>query len=209
MRHDFGPDYWDRHWDRDRGPGTAARQDPSPYLVRETSGLVPGTALDAGCGEGAEAVWLAARGWQVTAADIAAGALARAKARAAGLPAPARVDWVRADLTSWAPAAPFDLVVTCYAHSALPQLAFYQRIAGWVGPGGTLLIVGHLNSRQAAASDDEPPEHATVTAGDITAALDGSGWDIVTAGEYSREMAGPGGRAVVGRDAVVRAARHR
>jgi SAM-dependent methyltransferase len=145
----------------------------------------------------------------VTAADIAAGALARARARAARFPAPGRVDWVRTDLTSWAPAAPFDLVVTCYAHSALPQLAFYQRIADWVGPGGTLLIVGHLASHQAAVPEDEPPEHATVTAGDITAALGGAGWDIVTAREDSRTVTGPGGQPVIWQDAVVRATRRR
>ena len=145
----------------------------------------------------------------MTAADIAAGALARAKDRAARLPAPARVDWVRADLTSWAPAAPFDLVVTCYAHASLPQLAFYQRIADWVSPGGTLLIVGHLSSHGTGSSDDEPPEHATVTAGDITAALEGPGWDIVTAEEHARTVTGPGGPPAGWRDAVVRATRRR
>jgi SAM-dependent methyltransferase len=209
VRHDFSQDYWDRHWDHDRGPQSAAGPDPNPYLARETSGLVPGTALDAGCGEGAEALWLAARGWQVTAADIAAGALDRARDRAARLAAPGRVDWVRADLTSWAPATAFDLVLTCYAHAAMPQLAFYRRIAEWVAPGGTLLIIGHLTTHQPAVCDDEPPEHATVTAADITAALDGTEWDVVTAGEHARALAGPGGPAAGWRDAVVRATRRR
>jgi len=209
VSHDFGQDYWDRHWAQDRGPGTAAQHHPNPYLVREAGGLVPGTALDAGCGEGAEAIWLASRGWQVTAVDIAAGALARARARAARLPAPGRVQWVRADLTTWAPGARCDLVVTSYAHAAVPQLAFYERIAAWVSPGGTLLIVGHLPSRETAGPADEPPEHATVMADDITAALDGSVWEVVTAEEHSRAMTGPGGQAVTLRDTVVRATRRR
>jgi hypothetical protein len=68
--HDFDKDYWERHWDRRSGAGEDA---PHLHLARETNGLAPGTALDAGCGTGAEAVWLAARGWHVTGADIAAG----------------------------------------------------------------------------------------------------------------------------------------
>ena len=102
---------------------------------------MPGTALDAGCGEGAEALWLASRGWHVTAADIAAEALARAASRAAAqTPASGLVRWVEADLTTWAPETQFDLVTTNYAHPAMPQLAFYQRIAEWVAPGGTLCL---------------------------------------------------------------------
>ena len=80
--HAFDKDYWDQHWEHDR-PQAAATPPANPYLIRETSDLVPGTALDAGCGEGAEAIWLASRGWHVTAADIAAEALARAASRAA------------------------------------------------------------------------------------------------------------------------------
>jgi hypothetical protein len=57
-----------------------------------------------------------------------------------------QVRWVEADLTAWSPDTQYDLVTTHYAHPAMPQLAFYKRISAWVAPGGTLLIVGHLNA---------------------------------------------------------------
>ncbi len=142
MTHDFDTGYWQTHW-REQGATTgAASMPPNPHLVAEIGGATPGSALDAGCGEGAEAGWLADQGWQVTGADISAEVLARA-ARQAG---PSRsVRWVEADLSVWTPDQRFDLVTTHYAHSVLPQLAFYRRLSGWVAPGGTLFIVGHLD----------------------------------------------------------------
>ena len=84
MTHSFDKDYWERHWEQahDAAPEDAGRSAPNPHLIRETSGLAPGTALDAGCGTGAEATWLAAHGWQVTGADISGAALAQAAERA-------------------------------------------------------------------------------------------------------------------------------
>jgi hypothetical protein len=67
MTHEFDAHYWEKHWQQAPrgGPGTRAMAEPNPYLVRETASIPPGTALDAGCGEGGEAIWLASRGWQV------------------------------------------------------------------------------------------------------------------------------------------------
>ncbi|WP_156753254.1 class I SAM-dependent methyltransferase [Actinokineospora pegani] len=177
MTHGFDKDYWDQHWQQAHagGPGGAAH----PYLAEETSGLTPGTALDAGCGTGAEAVWLAAHGWQVTAVDIAAEALARA-ARLSD-----RVRWVEADLTTWSPGTRFDLVTTHYAHPAMPQLAFYDRISEWVAPGGTLLLVGHLHTHGG-----HTPAEASVTLADITSGLDDTRWEITTAHERLRRVTG-------------------
>lgn len=143
----FGKDFWERHW-QDAGATAMGGSPPNPYLAAEAGGLTPGTALDAGCGAGAEALWLAARGWDVTAADISAGALARAaeRAAAAGAGVAGRLAWVEADLSAWEPGRRFDLVMTHYAHPAMPQLEFYARIGEWVVPGGTLLIVGHLET---------------------------------------------------------------
>ncbi|MFC7640984.1 methyltransferase domain-containing protein [Streptosporangium lutulentum] len=91
-------------------------------------------------------IWLASHGWHVTAADISPAALARAAERAATNGTPERLRWVEADLSVWSPGTRFDLVMTHYAHPAMPQLEFYDRIAGWVADGGTLLIVGHLRT---------------------------------------------------------------
>lgn len=163
MRHDFDADYWQAHWRKSGAAGDGHQLPANPSIGSELGDLAPGTALDAGCGEGAEAVELASRGWRVTGADISAEALERA--RAAAERANADVTWVEADLARWEPPAAFDLVTTFYAHPDIPQLDFYARIAEWVAPGGTLLIVGHLHDGGGHASahahaDDHAAEHA-------------------------------------------------
>ncbi|NUW31200.1 class I SAM-dependent methyltransferase [Nonomuraea sp. SMC257] len=208
MTHAFDKDYWERQWRKGR-TGSMGGNPPNPYLARETSGLTPGTALDAGCGGGAEAIWLAAQGWHVTAADISAEALAHAAERAATSGAPERLRWVEADLSVWSPDTRFDLVMTHYAHPAMPQLEFYDRIAGWVAPGGTLLIVGHLHAPGSTGHGHHPPAEASATAAAVTARLNGTAWEIVTAEERLRTLTGPGGRAVPLHDVVVRATRRR
>ncbi|MGP4104917.1 class I SAM-dependent methyltransferase [Nonomuraea sp. KM90] len=209
MTYGFDKDFWERHWQQGRAgdTGSMGGNPPNPYLARETGGLAPGTALDAGCGGGAEAIWLASRGWQVTAADISSEALARAAERAAASGAGERLRWVEADLSVWTPGARFDLVMTHYAHPAMPQLEFYDRIAGWVAPGGTLLVVGHLHAHGSTGHGHHPPAEASATAASITARLDGTEWEIVTAEEHVRTLTGHGGRAAPLHDVVVRATR--
>ncbi|MBT2233667.1 bifunctional 2-polyprenyl-6-hydroxyphenol methylase/3-demethylubiquinol 3-O-methyltransferase UbiG [Nonomuraea sp. NEAU-A123] len=207
MTHGFDKDFWERHWQQ--GPGSMGGNPPNPYLARETSGLTPGTALDAGCGGGAEAIWLASHGWHVTAADISSEALARAAERAATSGASERLRWVEADLSVWRPDERFDLVMTHYAHPAMPQLDFYHRIAGWVAPGGTLLIVGHLHTPGSTGHGHHPLAEASVTSAAVTARMDGMDWEIVTADEHFRTLTGDGGRAVPLQDVVVRATRRR
>ena len=222
MTGSFDKDDWERHWteaagaDRDRGLL------PSPYLARELGELEPGSALDAGCGEGVEAIWLAANGWQVTAADISAAALSRARRRAAGGDRAAGVDWIEADLGVWEPGRRFDLVMTHYAHPAIGQLALYERIADWVAPGGTLLIVGHLRAHghgddhrdhtgrpdhRDHRADHGPPEHVQVAARSIVDLLDAAEWTVVTADETTRTLRTGSGRTVELHDVVVRAVR--
>ena len=88
---EFDKGYWESHWQQANEHGAGLEIVPNPYLAREISSLAPGTALDAGCGEGAEAIWLANQGWQVTAADICTEALSRASERATkGCAAPDR-----------------------------------------------------------------------------------------------------------------------
>ena len=180
QQHTFDNDYWDQIWHGERATAMGS-SGPNPHLVREIGDLTPGTALDAGCGAGAEAIWLAARGWRVTGADIASAALGRAAERAAEAGVAGRVEWVQADLSTWAPDHRYDLVTTHYAHPAMPQLEFYDRISVWVAPGGTLLIVGHLHHH--GHGGDGPPAAASATAAAITARLDPTRWEVETAEE--------------------------
>ena len=230
MAHEFDRRYWDRVWSGAADTGNAgdageasrasamATNPPNPHLVREIAGLSPGAALEAGFGAGAEALWLASRGWRVTGVDLAAGALevAARRAEAAGLAD--RVTWLEADLSAWEPEVRFDLVTTHYAHPSIPQLDFYERLAGWVAPGGTLFIVGHLHHGERGAHGHHgaaghphhgahPPAEASATAAGITSVLGRDRWRIDTALECSREMAGRGGAAVTVHDVVVRATR--
>ena len=232
--HTFDKDYWEQHWRArpgaapgegdhrtDRGtPNPEVASLVNPHLVREITDLSPGSALDAGSGAGVEAIWLASNGWEVTAADISAVALHRATAFAAATEArevTGRIRWVEADLEAWEPGRTFDLVTTHYAHPAMPQLDFYQRIASWVAPGGTLLIVGHLGHGdhgnhghdQDRHEDQEPPRKATATATAITARLHPDVWEVVTAEEVSRTVGIPGGGEKRLHDVVVRARRIR
>ena len=122
--------------------------------------------------------------------------------------------WVEADLSTWEPQRPYDLVTTHYAHPAMPQLAFYARLSRWVAPGGTLLVVGHLHSASPDAHGhghdhghrhEPPPEAASATAAGITALLAAAEWDVVTAVEQERTVGDD--PAATLHDVVVRATR--
>ncbi|RKS74118.1 methyltransferase family protein [Motilibacter peucedani] len=117
--------------------------EPNGALVAEVSDLAPGRALDVGCGEGADAVWLARRGWQVTALDVSGIALERARRHAeeAGV----EVEWVHAGLVeAGLPAGGFELVSAQYAVLLKTPGAVAERaLADLVAPGGTLLVVHH------------------------------------------------------------------
>ncbi|MFB9313024.1 class I SAM-dependent methyltransferase [Nocardioides plantarum] len=234
MNHAFDEQYWDDVWSGGRA-GAMSTSAPNPHLVRQVGELAPGAAIDAGCGAGAEAVWLAAAGWTVTAADVAGTALAFGERRAAEAGVGQRVRWVQADLSTWEPEEQYDLVTTHYAHPAIPQLEFYRRIATWVGPHGTLLIVGHLHHDDATATageheqghghgqghgqghrhshgadaqhESQPPAEASATAAAITELLDPEVWQVVTAEESQRTAMGPAARRVTINDVVVRATR--
>jgi SAM-dependent methyltransferase len=133
--------HWDaRYSERD---GTMWSGRPNGRLVAEVAALTPGRALDVGCGEGADAIWLAQRGWAVTALDISDVALGRA--RAAAEAAGATVEWICGDaLQTDLPAGAFDLVSLQYP--ALPKAAgedAVRTLLGTVRPGGVLLAVYH------------------------------------------------------------------
>ena len=157
---------------------------PNRQLVVEASDLPPGTALDAGAGEGGDALWLASRGWRVTAVDFSPVALGRGAAKAAELLLTDRIEWRHEDLETWAPpAASFDLVTAHYLHSAwTDREAMFRRLAAAVKPGGTLLVVGHQHGEQWGHGHAHAHEAgALYAAEDVAAVLDPEQWtDVVT-----------------------------
>ena len=101
----YDHEFWEQLWSKTllEHADKVARRPPSAHLMAEAANLSPGRALDAGCGHGADTLWLAARGWQVTAVDFSAAALAhgRSMAEAAGADVARRIDWVEGDLATW------------------------------------------------------------------------------------------------------------
>jgi SAM-dependent methyltransferase len=191
-------------WDRFYGGHAVWSGDPNPQLVVEASHLTPGTALDVGCGEGADAIWLATRGWQVTGVDFAAAALERAAAHAGGV----AVRWVRADIRVELPEGPYDLVSAQFIQLPdTPRRALFARLAAAVAPGGTLLVVGHHPHGMEASAHHAHAPDMFYTAEDVARTLDPDGWSILAADARPRTMTGPDGQEHTIHDAVLRARR--
>ena len=218
--HDLAAMMTQEFWDERYGSAEAIWSgNPNPRLVEYAADLPPGTALDVGSGEGADAIWLASRGWQVTAIDISPVALDRAarQAAAAGPEIADRIRWQQADLASADPAAAplsgkqhFDLVSAQFMHLPRPVLrSVHQRLAGAVRPGGDLLIVGHHPSDLETSMGRPNLPDMFYTAAEIAAELDPDQWRIVVAEAPGRQAPDPDGRMITIRDAVLKAVRLR
>jgi len=195
---------------------------PNEALVDEVADLAPGRALDVGCGEGADAVWLAQRGWQVTGLDVSGVALERGRAWAAENDVD--VTWVKsgllgADLTPGA----FDLVVVMYP--PLPRTAdssVERALAGLVAPGGRLLVVhhavdgsgghghghGHGDGHGQGGGDGEHhgPDFSTMIAPESVRPVLSDDWVVEVDERRERSLAeGAGARHI--KDVVLRAQR--
>jgi SAM-dependent methyltransferase len=121
--------------------------EPNRFVAEECAPLPPGRALDVAAGEGRNAIWLAGRGWSVTAVDFSSVALAKAErlALAQGEAVASRIVWLHADVRSWQPPpGSFDLAIIAYLHLPAPERrrALSCSVAG-LALGGVLLVVGH------------------------------------------------------------------
>lgn len=195
-------DFWERLWSKTlrEHPDRVASRPPNAHLVAELAALPPGKALDAGCGHGAETLWLAARGWAVTAVDFSPAALAHARstAEALGPEVAGRVDWVEGDLGTWEPPPDrFDLVVCLYVHAAGSVVERVRRLASGVAPGGTLFLVGHRPIDPVTGAPTAAAGQTQVSVEDALAALAPSGWEWSVAEDRPRSQAGSGVDAVL------------
>jgi SAM-dependent methyltransferase len=206
----FTREFWDeRYGSTDRvWSGNA-----NPQLVATVTDLAPATALDVGSGEGADAIWLASRGWRVTGIDVSGVALGRAAERAAeaGAEIAGRITWQQADVLSWDPAPrQFDLVSAQFMQLPGPALeSLHRRLAAAVRPGGTLLIVGHHPADLETSAGRPHLPGLMFTAEQVAAVLDPDDWQIVTAAAPERQTVDPDGGSITIRDAVLHAVRRR
>lgn len=199
-------DFWEQLWTRtlNEHPEMVAGRGPNAHLTEEIGSLGPGVALDAGCGHGSETLWLAAHGWQVTAVDFSAAALAqgRSMAEVAGPEIAERIEWVEADLATWTPEAErYDLVASLYVHVTGSVEEMVRRMAVAVAPGGTLLLVGHRPVDPATGAPTPAAGQTQVSVDAATDALDSDRWEILVAEDRDRPAVG------TGVDAVIRARR--
>jgi len=212
-KHDHaGPVRFDREfWDERYSSAPALWSgNPNPHLVTEAEGLAAGSALDAGAGEGADAIWLASRGWRVTAVDISGVALDRAAGHAAeaGDDVAGRIQWLRQDMLEWQPPErAYDLVTAHYIHlPADSRRLVYGRLAAAVADGGTLLIVGHHPSDMRTTMPRPQQPELFFTGADLAAEL-GDEWQVLTNVAAPRDATDPEGRTVTIHDTVFRARR--
>jgi len=186
--HDHDHDHdWEEQY---RSKQTPWRGEPNLPLAAEAADLPPGAALDVGCGEGADAIWLAGRGWRVTAVDVSPTALERAAGHAAA--AGVEVDWRRTDVTDWVPEEKaYDLVTSHFVHlGGERHRQVFDRLAAAVAAGGTLLLVGHdPGDRELGARRPHSPDQY-FTPEQVTSALDPGEWEVLVAEARPREADG-------------------
>ncbi len=196
-------DYWEHRYS---GPDSVWSGRVNAVLADVATTLESGTALDLGCGEGADVVWLAQHGWRATGIDIASSAIARAREAAARLGVSDTATFETGDVGSLPPGREFDLVTASFLHSPvdLPRGDILRAAADRVAPGGHLLITSHA----AVPPRANIPEALTPTfltpEEEVTAlALDPADWELVTAELRPRETTGRDGLPALIEDSVV------
>ena len=192
-------DWNERYRDAAAGRDSVWSLEPNVWVVENLSDLTPGTAVDLAAGEGRNALWLAQRGWEVTAVDFAAAGLAVGSGRAEQLGL--EVFWQKADATTWRTREPVDLVLIAYLQLPAEQLAAaLANAAAALAPGGVLAVVNH--DRDNVIRGVGGPQDAAVltTAEQLRQAV--PGLEIVDSGQYERDT--PKGTAI---DAVLLARR--
>ena len=195
-------DRWDRRYS---APDLVWGAEPNRRLVDEVGALPPGRALDLGGGEGRNAAWLAARGWDVTIVDFSRVGLDRAgeMARRQG----AALTAVHADLADYVPPeAAFDLVLIMYLQVPEQTLAgVLHRASRAVAPGGTLLLIGHDRDNLAHGFGG-PQDPAILQSPEQVVDALGMGLQVESAGRIERVVsAADGPRTAI--DTLVRARR--
>lgn len=183
----------------------ATHPQPNERLTETVSDLSPADALDLGCGDGGDTLWLADRGWHVTAVDISAVALARLTDLANSHGLGNRVTAERHDLRKSFPQGRFDLISAHYLHTPfdLDRATVLRAAAHALRPGGRLLVVDHGSTAPWSWNQDPDlryPSPREVAAG---IALDPATWLVERADSPRRIATGPDGRTAEVTDHVL------
>jgi SAM-dependent methyltransferase len=142
--------------------------EPNQFVARECADLAPGRALDLAAGEGRNAIWLARRGWQVTALDFSGVAVDKGRRLAGDL----ELDWVVADATTWTPTGRFDLALVAYLQLPADERRAVNRTAyDALAPGGTFLVVGHDSTNLTEGTGGPQDAGVLMSAEDVLADL--------------------------------------
>jgi SAM-dependent methyltransferase len=177
---------------------------PNQFVEAELADLPPGRALDLAAGEGRNAIWLARRGWRVTALDFSQVALDKGREIAGDLP----IEWVCADATTWRADTSYDLSVIAYLQlPAAERRAAHRSALAALRPGGTLLLVAHDSTNLTEGTGGPQDPDVLITADDVLTNLDGESFEVVRAGRVGREVAQPDGISRTAYDALVRLVR--
>jgi SAM-dependent methyltransferase len=195
-------EHWEEHYgERDRVWSGRV----NVRLVEVASTLEAGRALDLGCGDGADACWLAERGWTVVAVDISDTALQRAAAEVDARGLGDRIDFAQHDLSDSFPDGTFDLISAQFLHSTVPldRLRILSNAADAVRPGGVLLIVDHAGPPPWASKLDHHHEFPSAEEVVGSLALDDGEWQRVRVESVERQATGPDGQAAAWVDNVI------
>lgn len=172
--------FWDKKYAQDR----VWSGSPSPHLVARAKDLPPGRALDLGAGEGADAIWLAQRGWEVVALDISPVALSTAQEHAPQMTDRGEhITWESGDLYGgWQPTGHYQLISAQYLHVPRDQMAaIYPVLEAAVAPGGYLLIANHHPNDLLTGVPRPPDPNVYSTPEEVVAELEASNWATLQA----------------------------
>ena len=185
--HVFSQEFWDeRYAAHDR----VWSGQPNQRLVEHAAGLTPSVSLDVGCGEGADVVWLAQRGWRAIGGDLSVVAIEKARQHAIEAGVGDRTEWVHLDLLAGGELPEADLVTAMYVH--VPDADFdrvYTAVAGAVRPGGTLLVAAHHPAEADTGLRNPTLSHLLFAPERVTALL-GPQWRIDVAEAVTRAVPG-------------------
>ncbi|KJF22899.1 class I SAM-dependent methyltransferase [Rhodococcus sp. AD45-ID] len=199
---DASESFWEPHYQKNIRPWTGL---PNAALADITADLTPGSVLDIGCGEGGDALWLAGRGWTVTAIDVSATVLERARAQAAERGLTANVTFEKYDASQSFPDGSFDLVSAQYFHTpiGIPREQVLARAAVTVALQGVLLIVDHASTAPWSWNQDSDTRFPTPQDTLAKLNLDNNHWQPIRVEAAQRTASGPNGQTATVTDNVI------